>query len=137
MVDLSGAWSTFWNAITSSIGPQLTNVLSVLGVAIPVFNLAMYFWQRARNKSGDQGRLQRDRNFPLGVAHVHNNYHAQVVVCRDQTGNHADDRERNEFGLQRGLEHEELTHKTTCRRDTGQREHEECHCQSHQWPGFA
>lgn len=57
MVDLSGAWSTFWSAITSSIGPQLTNVLSVLGVALLVFSLAAYFWQRARNKSGDPGKL--------------------------------------------------------------------------------
>ena len=57
MVDLSGAWNTFWNAITSSAGPQLTNVLSVLGVALLVFTLAAYFWQRARNKGSDTGKL--------------------------------------------------------------------------------
>jgi hypothetical protein len=56
-VDLSGAWSTFWNAVTSSTGAQLTNVLSVLGVALLVFAFASYMWQRARSKGGDSGKL--------------------------------------------------------------------------------
>jgi len=56
-VDLSGAWSTFWNAVTASTGAQLTNVLSVLGVAILVFAFAGYMWQRARSKGGDSGKL--------------------------------------------------------------------------------
>jgi hypothetical protein len=56
-VDLSGAWSTFWNAVTASAGAQLTNVLSVVGVAILVFSFAGYLWQRARNRGGDNGNL--------------------------------------------------------------------------------
>lgn len=56
-VDLSGAWSTFWNAVTASAGAQLTNVLSVFGVAILVFVFAGYLWQRARNQGGDGGKL--------------------------------------------------------------------------------
>lgn len=56
-VDLSGAWSTFWNAVTASTGAQLTNVLSVLGVAILVFAFAGYLWQRARSQGGDGGKL--------------------------------------------------------------------------------
>src|SRR5690349_16659861 len=56
-VDLSGAWSTFWNAVTASTGAQLTNVLSVLGVAVLVFAFAGFLWQRARNQGGDGGKL--------------------------------------------------------------------------------
>jgi hypothetical protein len=56
-VDLSGAWSTFWNAVTASTGAQLTNIMSVLGVAILVFAFAGYMWQRARSQGGDSGKL--------------------------------------------------------------------------------
>jgi len=56
-IDLSGAWSTFWNAVTASAGAQLTNVLSVLGVVVLVAAFAGYLWQRARNKGGDNGKL--------------------------------------------------------------------------------
>jgi hypothetical protein len=56
-VDLSGGWSTFWNAVTSSAGTPLTGILSVLGVMVLVFALAGYFWQRARGKSSDNGHL--------------------------------------------------------------------------------
>lgn len=56
-VDLSGSWTTFWNAVTGATGTQLTNFLSVLGVIILVFSLAAYFWQRSRNKGSDSGKL--------------------------------------------------------------------------------
>src|SRR6478735_12644182 len=57
-VDLSGAWSTFWTAVTSSGGAQLTNVLSVVGVAVLVLSFASFFWQRARQKgAADGGKL--------------------------------------------------------------------------------
>jgi hypothetical protein len=56
-VDLSGAWSTFWSAVTASAGAQLTNVLSVLGVAVLVFAVVGYLWQRARNVGGDSSKL--------------------------------------------------------------------------------
>jgi cell shape-determining protein MreD len=57
-VDLSGGWSTFWNAVTSSAGTPLTGILSVLGVCVLVFTLASYFWQRARGQGhNDSGKL--------------------------------------------------------------------------------
>ncbi|GAA3632603.1 hypothetical protein [Microlunatus ginsengisoli] len=59
-VDLSGAWSTFWNAVSSSGGAQLTNVLSVVGVAVLVLAFASFFWQRARHNNkgvADGGKL--------------------------------------------------------------------------------
>lgn len=56
-VDLSGAWSTFWGAVTSSAGTGLTGFLSVLGVMVLIGALVGYLWQRMRNRGGDSGKL--------------------------------------------------------------------------------
>lgn len=56
-IDLSGSWSSFWDAVTNAAGPQLTNLMSVIGIGILVITLIAYFWQRARSKGGDAGKL--------------------------------------------------------------------------------
>lgn len=52
-VDLSGAWTGFWNTVTSS-WTGLANMLTIIGLILVVFALVKWAWDRRRG-GGMQG----------------------------------------------------------------------------------
>lgn len=51
-IDFTGGWTTLWNGITSSIGPQFATLLNVVGVAIVVMAIFKWAWDRKRSGGG-------------------------------------------------------------------------------------
>ncbi|HEX9229305.1 MAG TPA: hypothetical protein VF885_22125 [Arthrobacter sp.] len=53
-VNLAGSWTKFWNAITAGY-PGITTMMSIIGVALVVFALVKWAWDRRRGGSMGQG----------------------------------------------------------------------------------
>lgn len=47
-VDFVSAWSNLWAPIRSAAGGQFITILAMVGVALIVFSILGYFWQRRR-----------------------------------------------------------------------------------------
>lgn len=52
-MNLTTGWNDFWNTLTGGNG--LGTVLAIVGVAIIVFFIAMYAWQKRRSGGGGGG----------------------------------------------------------------------------------
>lgn len=52
-VDLSGAWSQFWDALPGDSG--IWNILTIVGVAMVVFSLLSYLWAHRRGTGWGNG----------------------------------------------------------------------------------
>lgn len=53
-VNLKGGWGTFWGAITAGF-PGITTLMTVIGVALVVFALIKWAWDRRRGGGMGQG----------------------------------------------------------------------------------
>lgn len=53
-VDLAGAWDKLWSAISSEIS-GLLDILTIVGVALVVFSIITYFWQKRRGGNMSEG----------------------------------------------------------------------------------
>lgn len=51
-VDLVSGWNGVWSSIQSTVGTQLTGLLTAVGVLIVVFALGKWFWERRRGGGG-------------------------------------------------------------------------------------
>lgn len=56
-INLSGQWSKFWNAVKAAIGTQGTNLMAIIGVALVVFALGKWVWDRRRGGGGSNAGL--------------------------------------------------------------------------------
>lgn len=55
-LDLSGAWSKFWNGIAGGLG-NLPIALAIIGMLIIVGGLVKFFWDKRRGGGGNSSQL--------------------------------------------------------------------------------
>lgn len=54
-VDLASGWTTLWGSISSSVGPQVHGLLTIIGVILLVFALGKYIFDKRRGGGATQG----------------------------------------------------------------------------------
>ncbi len=54
-IDLSSSWDDLWNAVSAGVGPGLTRLLAVVGVALVAFAILKWAWDK-RKGGGGMGR---------------------------------------------------------------------------------
>lgn len=54
-VDFRGGWDSFWSAIESAIGSQAVNLLTIIGLALIVFAIFKWVWDRRKGGGGGGG----------------------------------------------------------------------------------
>lgn len=55
-LNLSGAWTAFWNGISSGLG-NLPMALAIIGMLIIVGGLVKFFWDKRRGGGGNNSQL--------------------------------------------------------------------------------
>lgn len=57
-INLKGSWTTFWNAISNAAGMGgLLRLAAVIGVALVVFAVVKWAWDRRRGEKGSFGAI--------------------------------------------------------------------------------
>ncbi len=54
--DLSGLWTTLWGSITGAV-PNLTTFISIVGIAVIVIDLIVFFKDKRNGSGGDTKKL--------------------------------------------------------------------------------